>query len=342
MPRFLLAFLLFAGASALAQALPTVAEKHSVVFTAHEPNAVEAQSDLAVRRMINSLVMAVSGKADVADAWKTFVRPGDKIGIKVAAAGGKAFSTHRSVVAAILDGLEVAGFKRESILVWDRDGAGLLQAGFTASLGCQVRGIEPVTGYDLKSVYSAPVLGKLIWGDSGFHGRDRTLLPELSDLPEQLSSSSHLSRILGEVTKIINVPTMTYSESYGVAACLYNVTIPNIDNFRRFAQAPEGVAELYGDERIAPKVVLNIVDGLVAQCAAGPRFEPNYAVPHDTLYAGTDPVAIDSVVSRQIEKWRKQWKLPPISKEINYLPAAEAMGLGNYDEERIEVRPVSR
>lgn len=342
MPRFLLAFFLIAATSAVAQALPTVSEKHSVVFTTHEPNAVGAEGDLAVRRMVNSLVMALSGKANVVDAWRTFFRPGDKIGIKVAAAGGKAFSTHRSVVVAILEGLEAAGLKRESIVVWDRDAAGLREAGFTSSLGCQVRGIEPVTGYDLKSIYSAPVLGKLIWGDSSFHGRDRTLLPEPSDLPEQLSSSSHLSRVLGEVTKIINVPTMTYSESYGVAACLYNVTIPNIDNFRRFAQAPEGVAELYGDERIAPKVVVNIVDGLVAQCAAGPRFEPNYAVPHGTLYAGTDPVAIDAVVSRQIEKWRKQWKLPPINKEINYLPAAEAMGLGNYEEDRIEVRPVSR
>jgi hypothetical protein len=55
---------------------------------------------------------------------------------------------------------------RRQVIVWDRSAANLRAAGFDAqSLGCEVRGIEPARGYDRQAMLSAPVLGKLIWGD---------------------------------------------------------------------------------------------------------------------------------------------------------------------------------
>src|SRR5438067_144179 len=80
---------------------------------------------------------------------------------------------------------------------------------------------------------------------------------------EQFSNESHWSKTLGEVTKIINVPVLRSSEQCGVAGCLYNATIPNLDNWRRFLHASDPyLCELYRDEHLAPKVVLNILDGL--------------------------------------------------------------------------------
>ena len=42
---------------------------------------------------------------------------------------------------------------------------------------------------------------------------------------------------------------MSISEMNGIAGCIYNVTIPNIDNWRRFAQGSrfgaESLAEIY-------------------------------------------------------------------------------------------------
>jgi hypothetical protein len=144
------------------------------------------------------------------------------------------------------------------------------------------------------------------------------------------------------VTKIINVPVMSDSPSCGIAGCLYNVTIPNIDNWRRFTQGiPYGVgaiAEIYRSQFIGPKVVLNIMDGLVAQYAGGPQAHPNYAVQHATILASKDPVAIDALVVRQIEEWRVKARLAPISPLAQHVQAAGQLKIGNA--EVIEVRNV--
>jgi hypothetical protein len=91
----------------------------------------------------------------------------------------------------------------------------------------------------------------------------------LSDT-ENTSSVSHFSRVLSsQVTKVINIPVMSNSTTNGIAGCLYNMTIPNIDNWRRFALGTgfgaESVAIIYSNPVISQKVVLNVMDGLMAQ-----------------------------------------------------------------------------
>ena len=122
-------------------------------------------------------------------------------------------------------------------------------------------------------------------------------MPLLSET-ENTSSVSHFANIVShEVNKIINVPVLSDSVRNGVAGCLYNVTIPNIDNWRRFGTPPDfgasSIPEIYADPHIGPKVVLNLMDGLLAQYAGGPESQPGYAFPFATLYASKDPVAID-------------------------------------------------
>src|SRR5207244_13352499 len=85
-----------------------------------------------------------------------------------------------------------------------------------------------------------------------------------------------------EVTKIITGPVMSNSTTNGIAGCLYNMTIPNIDNWRRFAQGTgfgaESIAIIYSDPTISQKVVLNLMDGLAAQYGGGPQSQPNFAL----------------------------------------------------------------
>src|SRR5438094_10601522 len=109
----------------------------------------------------------------------------------------------------------------------------------------------------------------------------------LSDT-ENTSNVSHFSKIVAtEVTKIINVPVMSISETNGIAGCMYNMTIPNIDNWRRFAQGSrfgaESLAEIYANPIIAKKVVFNLMDGIIAQYAGGPLSQPNYDTHHNPL-----------------------------------------------------------
>ena len=139
---------------------------------------------------------------------------------------------------------------------------------------------------------------------------------------------------------------MSNSEANGLAGCLYNMAIPNIDNWRRFSDSTHmgssTVAEIYANPIIAKKVVLHLMDGLVAQYAAGPRSEPNYAVHYATLMASKDPVAIDSIALRQIEEWRAKEKLPSLKEAAGYLPIAVQYGLGKADPRQIEIKTVGR
>src|SRR5213592_4896105 len=263
---------------------PQPAGTPSIVYAVHDPDAIREYktNPRVVREMVNRLVLAATGQPDVARAWASLVSPSDRIGIKISAAGGELFTTHHDVVNAIVDGLVAAGHPRGGIIVWDRSLGGIKDAGYQpGNDGYQLRAIAPRDGYDPKAVLSAPLLGKLVWGDFDYRA-DKVKMPILSDT-ENTSNVSHFSRIVStDVTKIINVPVMSSSETNGIAGCLYNVTIPNIDNWRRFAQGPrfgaESLAEIYSNPLIAKKVVFNLMDGLVAQYAGGPQPQPNYAM----------------------------------------------------------------
>jgi hypothetical protein len=330
---FLLTFiLLYSGGVSIAEppaAAPSPPPK-SVVWGASDDSSITnfKENPEVVRQMVDEVVMATTNTNDIASAWRTLVKPGDKVGIKISAAGGKYFSTHKAVVEAIVEGLESAGIPAKDIIIWDR--AGLAEAGYVSQPGgYQVRSIEPVHGYDSQAVVTSAVAGKLIWGDLDFFKRDPNKDPFDAVDSDQISSDSHLCKILShEVTKIINVPVFSSSETAGVAGALYNVTVPNVDNWRRFSDNDSFICDLYSDPRIGPKVVINIMDGLIAQYAGGPDFEPNFALRHATIYASKDPVAMDVFALSLIEEWRKEAKLPSVNHYAAYLETAASMGIG--------------
>ena len=320
-----------------------------VVWFATEPSAIDhfTESPSVTARMVDALVISTTGQRDIAAAWRHLVSPKDRIGIKVSAVGGRQFSTHLGVVEAILAGLEKAGIARKSVLVWDRASDDLRTAGFTArELGCQVRGIDLPRGWDRAAAFQAPALGKLIWGDLLFTEKSLKRLGKSPTEQDQLSSTSHFASIVTrDLTKIINVPVLADETALGVAGAFYNVTVPNVDNWRRFLTleggAIDSIPDLYADEHLAPKIVLHLMDGLVAQYARGPEGNPNYAFAHATLYAAQDPVALDATAARKIEGWRRESHLPSIAKRIEWLDAAEKDGLGIATEARIALKPVT-
>jgi hypothetical protein len=340
-----IAFLFLGIVGAAAQNLPPPAPTPSIVYRAHNASAIHdyQTNPEIVRRMTNALVLAVTHQADVASAWRSLLKPNDRIGIKISAAGGELFTTHRDIVNAIVDGLVAAGHSRRDIIVWDKSLGGIKEAGYTAGEGYQLKSIPPRDGYDPKATYSAPFLGNLIWGDFEYIG-GRGQMPLLSET-ENTSSVSHFSKIVAnEVTKIINLPVLSDSVRNGVAGCLYNVTIPNLDNWRRFGSPPDfgasSIPEIYNDPHIGQKVVFNLMDGLQAQYAGGPESQPGYSFPFATLYASKDPVAIDAIALRQLEEWRKKRKVPPIKRLGAHVEVAAQFGLGNADLSRIQIRDV--
>ena len=122
------------------------------------------------------------------------------------------------------------------------------------------------------------------------------------------------------------------------------MTVQNVDNWRRLVQPPDSgdpsIPELYSDPRISDKIALTIMDGLVAVYAGAPDGDANYAIHFGTIYASKDPVAIDAIACKQLDKWRVDAKMYPVSKTAKYVETAASMQLGNAELGRIEVRDV--
>jgi uncharacterized protein (DUF362 family) len=303
--------------------------------------------------MVDDLVMAVTGQQTVSAAWESLVKPSDIVGIKVCANGAPLFSTHPAVVNAIVSGLMDAGVPPENIVVWDREKNLLKLAGFRSRIG-GYRLMWSEGNYDPKAVITSPISGKLIYGDLLFVSKPPDTLkgevipdrqenekkrPRNSD---NLSDESHLSSVLTHaVTKVINVPVLSDHFLCGLSGALFNMTIQNLDNWRRLVQDPingdPSIPEAYADPRIGDKVVFQVMDGLIALYAGAPFGDANYAIHYGTLFASKDPVAMDAVALQRIDEWRRGAQMEPASKTAKYLPTAFSYGLGNADLRKIEV-----
>jgi uncharacterized protein (DUF362 family) len=318
----------------------------STVFYAMETASLRASrqpNPTIVRRMVDQLVCAVTGKNHPAAAWASLVKPADRVGIKVSASGGAVSGTHPAVVDAIAAGLISAGVLPSNIIVWDRNAEDLLAAGFNPKSPLyRLRWIDPAKGYDTKAIVTAPVLGRLIWGDTKFGDRGSGSVVDTLGTGEQLSSTSHWSKILStEVDKVINVPSLQDSFLTGLNGALANMALSNLDNWRRFARAPEHgdpyLAEIYADAMIRDKVVLTLLDALVLQYAGGPFPNPGFLLEYHTIFASRDPVAIDATAVRLLDENRALSKLPPLEKMTRWLESAASLGLGHFEVEKIDL-----
>jgi uncharacterized protein (DUF362 family) len=336
---------------------PTTApvSARSFVFRAENPQAIAdyEPNPGVVRRMVNDLVMAVTGQQTVSAAWESLVKPSDIVGIKVCANGAPLFGSHPAVVNAIVAGLMDAGIPPQNIVVWDREQNLLKLAGFRSRAG-GYRLMWSEGNYDPKAVITSPISGKLIYGDLLFVSKQPDTLREevapdrlekekkrFRDM-DNLSDESHVSSVLTHaVTKVINVPVLSDHFLCGLSGALFNMTIQNLDNWRRLVQDPvngdPSIPEAYADPRVGDKVVLHIMDGLIAIYAGAPIGDANYAIHYGTLFASKDPVALDAIALKLIDQWRIEAQMEPASKIAKYLPTAFTYGLGNADLNRIEV-----
>jgi uncharacterized protein (DUF362 family) len=341
-------------APAAAAPTPTPVPARSIVVRTESPDAIYdyKTNNSVVYRLVNEAVTAATGEGSVAAAWASLVKPNDIVGIKVSANGAPLFSTRPAVVQAIVNGLREAGVPADNIVVWDRDQELLKRAGFRSRAG-DYRVLWSEGNYDPQVAISSPVSGQLIFGDMFFVGKN---LPNPKDelklnderkkgLPINISNESHVSKVLTKVvTKVINVPVLADNIYCGLSGALFNMTVQNVDNWRRLIQPPDSgnpsIPELYSDPRISDKIVITIMDGLVALYAGAPFGDANYAIQFGTIYASKDPVAIDAVACRELDKWRVEAKMYPVSKTATYVETAGAMQLGNAELGRIEIRDV--
>ena len=181
-------------------------------------------------------------------------------------------------------------------------------------------------------------------------------------LPGDSLSDAHARRsyaarfITTEVDKLINLAVLKEHQAAGVTLCLKNLSHGLVNNVRRSHINPtlnacgKFIPAVVSMPVIRNKVVLNLIDGLKGLYHGGPVGRPEFVWEHQTVYFGTDPVALDQVGLKVIDAKRLAMGLKPVSeaapdqieqwvhKQPEHIQLAGAMGLGEFDEDKIDLR----
>ena len=246
------------------------------------------------------------------EAWKKVVRPGEVVGLKVNCLGGRGNATHPELVEAITERLRQSGITE--IVIWDRQNSDLERARFKiAERGSGVR------------CFGNDVLG---------------FEDELATFGK---AGSLMCRTLTQVCDaVINLPVLKDHGIAGVTLALKSMfgAIHNPNKYHSNAGDPY-VADVYALAPIRQKVRLHICDGLNAQYDGGPSYMPQWMWPFNGLLVSRDPVAMDYVGWKIIEKKRLEVGAPSLrdlKREPAYIStAADAEHrLGTCDPQRIE------
>jgi len=264
--------------------------------------------------LVDRAMQALFDRDNPIETWKKLVRPGETVGLKVNALGGRGFCSN-PLVEAICERLQEAGIKASDIVVWDRDSDELEHAGFHVSAGgnrVQCFGTDRVD-YEQELV---------------MHG----------------SVGSRLSKILTQRCNVlINVPVLKDHDGAGVTLALKNMygVIHNPNKYHPNGCNPY-IADLNMLPEIRTKMRLTICDATMACFEGGPGYKPEYSWKNNALIASQDPVALDYTGWQIIERKRSEKGLKTLEgdgRAPHYIATAAdpQHRLGTNDPRRIAV-----
>jgi hypothetical protein len=333
----------FAGAGAdPAASLHPENSRVVIVHDAAATDAFQARPDV-VRAMVRLGATKFTGKTNVAEAWRTLVSTQDVVGIKVYCGPGSGSGTRPAVVEGVIEGLLASGVPAKNIILWDRQRGELRLAGYfevAARHGVRVEGAVNA-GYDEEVFYNPerPILGQLVYGDLEFARKG-----------EGVGRRSYVSKLVTKrLTKIINITPLLNHNAAGVCGNLFSLASGSVDNFHRFEpetfRLATAVPEIFALPQVGDRAVLHITDALVCQYHGEQRSLLHYSIPLNELRFSKDPVALDLLSLRELDRQRQTTQEAPRSQSItNHLELIQnaallELGTGEADKIRIERVP---
>lgn len=304
-----------------------------------------------LKQMITQGMLRLTGAPDMTAAWKQFVEPGDVVGIKVNPVGAPHVISSPTVLREIIAGLQSAGLKAQDIVVYDRYRRQFLSAHFDKWLPEGVRWMHAAEDYD--------DVQQSIEGYDPDHYLDMSLTRPGFDVSNLTARRSYASQFITKhVNKLINLPLLKDHQSAGVTLALKNLSHGLVNNVSRsHATTTQNscgafIPAVVSLPVIRNKTVLHIMDGVKALYHGGPGARPQFVWEHKTMYFATDPVAMDRVGWREIDKQRAAVGMKPIAEDrpdiystfLNRQPEhveiAGALGLGTWDWEKIKLERI--
>ena len=320
-----------------------------VVKVVHQNSVVDNQPvESEAYRMIADGMLRLTGEKKLKKAWRKFVKPGEKIGLKVNPVAGKLLTTSHAVVKAVVKQLEESGISRSDLVIWDRREMQLQETGFTEENypGITIRGTEQQDkdgGFFDKDgiLYGEKNIDKnwFYWADvDGEY--DEYTMPYMVNGGKE----SYFTRIITqEVDKIINIPILKNAGTT-VTCCMKNLAYGSISNTGRLHKQlwAETTAQVCAFPPLRDKVVLNIVDGLKGCFDGGPAANPQFITNYKTILLGSDPVAVDRIAYDVVLKKRMdegvQKKESP--NGTKFMELASGYGLGEANPSKITLENI--
>jgi len=310
-----------------------------------QENSIVAQE---VNDMIARSMLELTGEKKLKKAWRKFVSPGDRIGLKINPVAGKSLTTSHEVVKAIIAQLEAAGIDRSQLTIWDRREFELTDAGFTPEnySGIRIVGTEQMDKDGLYYGKDGKLYGEHMIDRDWYYWADVEGEYDEYTMPYMVNGGkySYFTKIVTQdLDKIINVPILKNAGAT-VTLALKNLAYGSVSNTGRLHAKlwNETSAQVCAFAPLRDKVVLNIVDGIKGCFNGGPGANPQFFCDYHTIITGTDPVAVDRIgydivlAKRIAEGLQKEGA----ATALEFMLQAEKLSLGIADRTIIDLREV--
>jgi uncharacterized protein (DUF362 family) len=290
-----------------------------------QPNGLWPTEE-AARTMLQRVMEELTGQADLGAAFAKFVHKDDKVAIKpngIAGKQGATMASNKELVLEIVKGVMAAGVPASNIVIFEQ------YPSFLA--GTRIASRSAVMDPAFPPGITAMI-----------HENKDAVMSSIT----VAGVGTKFVRPFTDATAVINVGLMKDHSICGYTGCLKNITHGSTINPHAFHEhnASPQIAQLYAQDVVKSRVRLHIVDGYKLIYDEGPLdTNKKRRIPHEAVYATTDPVAMDVLGWAIIEEQRKNNGLPTLKeagREPTYIKTAGELGLGVYDKNRISLREV--
>jgi hypothetical protein len=323
------------------------------VVAVEHPGCIVANNYQAepVRQMMQRGIRELTGAPSWNEGWRSLFEKGDVVGIKVSPVGGKNLSSDGLVLREILAGLKEAGVPSTDIIVFNRYREETIAAGIDKWLPSDIRWDAASERYDEWQ--------HDMGGYDPDHYMELALIKPGEDFNDPHMRRSYVARIVTkQINKFINLPVLKHHQSAGVTICLKNMSHGMVNNVNRSHTTPTlnacgvFIPSVVSLPVIREKATLHICDAVKASYHGGPGGKAQYIWEHKTMYFATDPVALDKTGLKAIDAKRKEKGMLPLSLakpdndshylncQIEHIEIAGMLGLGIFDDSKIDVRQI--
>jgi len=312
------------GGSGQATAQQATAAGASRVIHTHSDGAFNLQTGQAdydrVSSMVQTGICQVTGKLDLAEAWRSLVSPDDVVGLKINCLGRPGFYNDHVLLRVLKEELVAVGVRSENIIAFDRYTGHLKGAGFT--IGQQEDG------------------SWLIATDGSGPGYDGAVAQEFPPHGKDTKEAAPCSKIVTQkISKMINIPILKNHGGAGVTLALKNIAF---GIFNHTGSAHDNHCNPYipymcSHPVVRQKTVLHILDGLKGQYEGGPGGKAQFQWAQQSILMSPDPVALDFIGAGLINQARQQNGKSPISNgHMSHIFTGAQIGLGHASAAEIE------